>query len=148
MPGINTGSFWGRMGNAAAGMTNGLAQQFGAPDMANTVRGSSTLLGQQKRQKMPKMPKPTNGIPAGQMPGTPVKMEMPGMMAPMPQTGGIDTRPSPQMMPNGGGMNFPGFGGGFWNPGAPKLDVNTGQYNTPSMPNIGGLFGAYNRIRF
>lgn len=153
MPGINTGSFFSRLGGQLPGMVNSLAQNYGAPDMANSVRGSSALVGKARpsfgRPKMPSTPKVTNGIPAGKMPGTPIKMQAPGLM---PSGGGIDTAPTnmPMPMPMQADMPMrsPGFGGGFWNPSAPKLGMD-GQYSTqPFQPNLGGLFGAYNRIRF
>lgn len=121
MFGIKTGpSFMQNM----AGAGNALAQKYGNPNMRGMVQASGAIAGAMNNRRAANMGAPRrgmpirSGIPAGQMPGTPM---------PMPQMP-INTAPSqPPMMSEpmaGGGMMMPpmrntgitgGMGGGLFN---------------------------------
>lgn len=133
MPGVSTGpSFMNRLGGQMPGMVNGLAQQFGDPQMQGAVQSSSRLLNRprpniQQSQAIPRMPMPQ---PMTQMPGTPM---------PPPTPPGIQTGPStppPFMNPMLGGMSGIGGMGGM------NRNSMMGQQPT----DIGGLFGRYNQM--
>lgn len=142
MAGVGTApssGFFSRMVGQIPGMTNSLAQNYGG-DLSGAAKQSSALFGRTPRKSQPGSPKVTNGIPKGQIPGT----QMPMPTAPT----GINTGPTNMSMPMGDGASAPmggGHGMGFWNPYAPKMDPQTGQYSTPNM-DMGGIFGRYNRL--
>lgn len=125
-----SGGFFSRMMGQMPGMINSLGGKYGG-DMAGAARASSALLGRQ-RPSLPRTPKVTSGIPAGQMPGQ--QMPMPSM----PE--GINTGPTLNAS-----MPMRGSGSGFWNPMGKQLEFNGQPIGQPMQDNsgMGGIFSRY-----
>lgn len=156
MAGINVGpgqGFLGRMAGQMPGMINSAAQQFGDPSMRKTVAGSASLLGKNKMRTKPKMPQSppvTTGMGNMPMPGQEVNIQAPGLQQPI-DTGMMGMKPELMGNPYAGIFNSsPGYGrsgntgiaGGLFNrpPGFERPNMGSGGID------IGGLFGAYNRL--
>jgi hypothetical protein len=145
---VKTGpSFMSRLGGQMPGMVNSLAQNYGDQSMAETVRGSSSLLGKQKAPQRPK----TLGMPS-QLPGQQVPVG--GLSVPQAPAGNMWSNMSPGVTSGLGSMFS---GGGGINTGPSNMGV-VGQgglgpieYMGQPMPQFGGqgggLFDTYNRMR-